>query len=259
MKLNLLPTYVSREKQIRNAVLLSLALAALGIGASAWMIKKSQDDLRAARARVVSLQPQAAEAVAISKNADVIVGQSAQLMSNIQLANAMLMHSDVYPNLYNDVKLYIPGFFRATSLNAASGGANATTVTMQGVIRTFQQYADMNLALLRMPGANTVSRQGYQIRDMFVPPLTREDQVGRPIRPGEPRLPDEPLDRLDVLIANARDDGFVGAGGFGTISEPPFTRGAMPDWSTVTFQINLNRDIQVPDPRGSILGGAGGG
>jgi hypothetical protein len=258
MKLNLLPTTVSREKHVRNAVLLSVLIAAGSIAALIFMMTASQRELDRERRRAELLQQRAQEAVRVSAQADEILQRARGLILNINLAEAMINHNGVYPALYDEVRQYIPGFFRVQLMHATPAGPEQTVVRLDGVIQTYQQYADIMLAMLRVPTAQQVSRAGYQITDPFVPPLVPEDQVGRPVRPGEPRIPDDPWARFELMVATATPPGaFAGTGGFGTTFGEPATRGAMPGWSTITVGVLLQRNIQTPEPRGTLATAAG--
>lgn len=255
MKLNLLPTYVSKEKQGQVAVLFAAILAIAGLALMFFMIKTSRTAVQVQQDRINEAKPDADRAAQTSKQADAVMNQARGLILNMNLAEAMNTHSKVYPDLYDEVRRYIPSFYRISSLNAVPNGAESATVTMTGYLDNFQQYADLMVALLKIPGATAVSRSGFQLNDPVVPGLVPEDQAGRAVRPGEPRIPDNPMDRLDLQIAQAEVTGFAGAGGFGTTNRP-IVRGARPDQSTVTVAVVINgKNLQTPDPR-ATLGGA---
>ncbi|HZH99149.1 MAG TPA: hypothetical protein VEX38_09280 [Fimbriimonadaceae bacterium] len=261
MKLNLLPTTVSRGAQVRNGLIVALLLVIAGLAGAAFLISSSQAAIQKQQDRITQAAPVASQAVKTSKEADETIKQAALVLMNINLANAMNAHNGKFPALYDEVRQYVPGFFRLTSMAATPSGAESTVVTMVGVISSYQQYADLMLALLRIPNATAVSRSGYQNIDPVVPALVPEDQVGRPIRPGEPRIPDDPLDRLDRMIANARLDSYLGVGNYGSIGGEVIQRGAMPGDSTITVAVVLARNMQTPDPRATLAGAAalGGG
>ncbi len=263
MKLNLLPTSISKEGQQKTAVIASILLAVVGIIGCVFMIITSKKRLDDARAKADEIRPQAEEAVRIAQEADTIIQSGTGIQRNSRLAAAMIEHSAVYPNLYREVMGYIPSFYRITSLTAAPSGDNQCTVTMTGVIQTYEQYANLMLALLRIPTAINVTRSGYQIVDKYVPGLDSNDQVGIPIKPGESRLSSNPLQRLDQLIAaNAGpgDSAYLNVSGFG--SNDPGAKGPMPSWSQVTVSVTLqsgavdgkqvSRDIRTPDPRATL-------
>ncbi len=256
MKLNLLPTYVSKEKQGRFAVIGSALLAIVGVLAMLFMIRSSRDAVQVQQDRIVAAKPDADRAFAISGQADEVMNQARGLILNMNLAEAMNSHSKVYPDLYDEVKQYIPAFYRISSLNAVPNGAESVTIVMTGYLKTFQEYSDLMVALLKIPGATAVSRSGFQLNDPLVPNLVPEAQIARQIKPTDSRIPDNPMDRLDLLIAEAQLTGFQNAGGFGTHGTP-MVRGAMPNQSTVTVAVVIaGKNIQTPDPRGTLAGAA---
>jgi hypothetical protein len=256
MKLNLLPTYVSKEKQGRFAVVGAFLLAVVGLAGMMFMIRTSREAVQREQDRINAAKPDADRAAATSKQADQVMDQAKGLILNMNLAEAMNSHSKVYPELYDEVRQYIPGFFRISSLAAAANGPDSVTVTMTGYLKTFQEYADLMVALLKIPGAVAVSRSGFQLNDPMVPNLVPEDQTARPIRPNEPHIPDNPLDRLDLQIAQASITGFQNAGNFGS-NDFPMVRGAMPNQSTVTVAVVIaGKNIQTPDPRATLAGAA---
>jgi Tfp pilus assembly protein PilN len=257
MKLNLLPTYVGKERAVRSAIFLSFAIAAASIVAAVFMITSSRKAVQDSENEISQWQAQAQAAVAESKRADVIVQNARILILNTNLAQAMDKHNYDYIGLYDEVRRYIPGFFRVTTMSAQPAGEQAV-VTLTGVIRTHQQYADLMLALLRIPGATSVTRSNYQIVDPYVPPLSEGSQSGAPIRPGEAPLPDDPLDRLDRMIAEAGTEGFLGTGNFG-VNDPTQPKGAMPGWSLITVSVVVPKNIQTPNPRATLATVGGGG
>jgi hypothetical protein len=250
MKLNLLPTYVGKEKAVKSAVFLSVIIAAAGIGAAAFMIISSRDAVKTAKEAAVDAQAAASRAVAESKKGDLILANARVLILNTNLAEAMNKHNSAYPNLYNTVRRYIPSYFRLTSMSATPAGEQAV-VTLQGVIQTQQQYADLMLALLRIPGASSVTRSGYNPVDKFVPSLSEGFQRAVPIRPDEEPVPDDPLARMDQLIAQGRVDRYLGVGGFGD-DNANVAKGAMPDWSAITVSVVVPGNIQTPNPRATL-------
>lgn len=261
MKLNLLPTHVSKAGAARTTVIMS-GLLGLGLVAAAVLMSVSSErELAGLKTQAQELEPQAAAALAESQKADETIKKAGGIILNQQLAEAMMAHSPKYPALYDEVRRYIPSYFRVTSLAATPSGPEATTLNITGVLQSFQQYADIMVALMRIPGAVGVSRQGFQHNDFFVPPLTEGNQVSRPVRVGDQPMPDDPQERLDYMIARGGIDGYLGVSGFGE-TEVPRTRGAMPRWSEVTLSVALARGLQTPDPRSSLAGAAaaaGGG
>lgn len=256
MKLNLLPTHVGKERQgkvaVVGAVLIVLAAAAL----TAYMIMipagrlESLDSAIAEERRVYNIL------VTESAKADSTIADAKMLITNMMLADAMLKHSTVYPDLYDDIRRYVPSFFRTISMTAQPASADTSVVTITGVLKTYQQYADLMLALLKNPSVVSVTRAGFQQFDPRVPALTPVDQKGKPIKPGEAPIPDDPLERLDYFIAQGRTTGFTGTGGFGTDDLGP--RGAMPEWSVITLTLVVRKNLQTPDPRATLASQGGG-
>lgn len=260
MKLNLLPTYVGKEKATRVAWVLMALISIASIAVAVLLNVYSSGELAKARERNDDLRRRAQAVVDEAAKADALLaGQDAQqVVKNILLADAMKAHNTVYADLYDEVRRYIPSFFRVISMSAQPLDAQNASVTMSGTVKTHQEYADLMLALLRFPGAISVSRSGYQITSAYVPALNEFDQTGRPIRPGEAQIPDDPMQRLEYFIARGSVTGFTGTGGFGT---GPGPRGAMPDASVVTVVMTIPRALQTPDPTATLsaTGGAGGG
>ncbi|MBS1712857.1 MAG: hypothetical protein JST30_00825 [Armatimonadetes bacterium] len=252
MKLNLLPTHVSKEGQSKVAWVASGLMVVGAIAVGAYAMFWSNQELTAAKDRAAKYKTNYDTAVATAKKADDIMAGSVVIDRNLKLANAMLKHNTVYPDLYRDVLSYVPTFFRVTDVTATSLGPGLCTVSLTGVIQTYQQYADIMLAMLRIPGATNVTRAGFADVRPVVPALNDGDQRGLPVRPGESNLPSDPMARLEEMIARAESAprGFVGAEGFGV---PDATRkGAMPDWSVITLVVTINRDIQTPDPEATL-------
>lgn len=260
MKLNLLPTYVSKGNQAKTATVVSVLLALLGILGAVGLIFTSKQSVRDARADAETKLDNAARAVAISKRADTVVADAQMIIRNINLADAMLKHSDVYPDLYRDLKPYIPGFFRVNNIQATANDAATATVTMTGTLKSFQQYADLMIALYRIPGATSVSRGGYNVIDPYIPNINDVDQNGRPIKPGDTNVPDDKYQRLAYYQAQGTLTGFTGEGNFGT-GDATQPKGAMPGYSLVTVSVVIPRALQTPDPRATLgqQGGATGG
>jgi len=253
MKLNLLPTHVSKEAQTRTAVIASVLIAVLSIGLAVFLVMSSSAALEQAKSDALTWEQPAKDAVAMAKQADQIISNATILDRNVRLAQAMNQHNAVYPRLYREVLSYVPSYFRVTSIAAAPNGPQNCTVTMTGVIGSFQQYADLMLALLRIPDATNVGRDGFQVTDPYVPNLIESDQVGTPIRPGAARVPSDPLQRLEQIVSGiyATDTGYTGQGNFG--SGLPGTRGAAPGESQITVTVAINnRPLQTPNPRATM-------
>jgi hypothetical protein len=191
--------------------------------------------------------------------ADTVISRVTGIDRNLQLTEAMLAHNAKYTDLYREVMMYIPSYYRITNLTATPTGPDTVSVSMSGVMQTHRQYADIIAALYRMPGVQSVSRSNYGIVDPYVPNLTEQDQLGTAIKPGEANLPSDAIERMAELQQRASNaaKGFQGIGAFGTEEMP---KGAMPDWSTVNITMVLGqRALQVPDPRATLNQSATGG
>lgn len=257
MKLNLLPTTVRKGAKSRTAVVVSTLMFLGGIGASVFLVTSSSAALLAAKQAVADERPKADQAVAVANQADTVIATAAGVVRNTELAKAMIAHNDKYPSLYDSVLKYVPSFYRITSISAAAGGEGTSTITLTGTLDSYQQYADLMFALLRFPGAQSISRQGFVGRAKEVPAITVSDQVGRPRLPNELPIPDDPVERLTYFESNATgDEGYTGTGNFGTGNTD--TRFAGPDSSLVTVTLVVNRDLRVPDVRGTLAGAGGG-
>jgi Tfp pilus assembly protein PilN len=255
MKLNLLPTHVSKEKVTRTALLMSILLFVVCILGAIGLYTKANADLADSQKDIPELRGEAQRATDVAAKADQVMQQSVTLLRNTQLAQAMLEHNKVYPALYNKVNRYIPAFFRVTSESAVPTGPGVSTVTLVGILDTYQQYADLMLALLRIPGVSSVSRTGFTNNNMIVPAPTQIDQYGKPRRPGDAPIPDDPLQRLEYFQSRGAVTAYQNQGGFG--SGQPGLRGPMPNSSQVTVTLVIGEDLQTPDPRATLAAGGG--
>jgi hypothetical protein len=251
MKLNLLPSHVSKEGQTRVAWVVMALLSVLSIAAAVGMIVYSQQVLDKYTARANEVKPYYDQAMETAKKADEIMASSVTIDRNLKLAEAMRKHNDVYPDLYNEILRYIPGFYRITNLSASPVSPEVCRVTMTGLLQTSQHYADVMLGMLRMPGVVNVNRSEFQGVRAYVPPLTETDQLGTPVPKGMNPLPSDPEARREEIIARASAEptGYLNANGFGTPTSP---KGAMPGWSQVTINVLLRKNIQTPDPRATL-------
>lgn len=129
--------------------------------AAAWVLKTNTSNQLAALKEEQTLKEQEADKVRrTAAQADEIISSAKIVLTNTALVGQIESANIAYPDLYDEVKEYVPSFFRIRSLTASSGGENATVV-IQGYLRTFQQYSDMMIALLRFPGAVSVGRSGF--------------------------------------------------------------------------------------------------
>jgi hypothetical protein len=259
MKLNLLPTYVSKGKATKTAAVISVLLVFASVACSVMMSVAVNQRLQVDKQVMEDMRLKADNTVKTYDHAKELVDDPkvAQLIRNTGLANAMISHNDVYPNFYNRFLRYIPSFFRLTSIQATPNDKDSSTVTMTGVLKTYQQYADLMLALLRYPNAVSVGRQGFQSRDKVVQPLSASNPTGTALRPGEAPVPQDPLQQLQYFQGqNFAPRGYTGVGNFG--AEGIGTRSAMTDYSLITVTMTVKDNLQVPDIAGTLSQSGGG-
>ena len=216
MKLNLLPTYVGKGRQVVLALFVGVILILVSAGFSFTMITNSHRQLAQVQAQAHDYETPVNSAKDYADKAENVVAPLKEITRDINLANAMNAHNDVYPKFYNSIFPYIPSFFRITSMAAVPIDPGTVNLTMTGVIKTHQQYADLMLALLRIPNSGAVTRSGFTATFPVVPNVTSADPNPVTRDPNKPVLPKDPLQRLDALIASGGVHAFKPAGGFGT-------------------------------------------
>lgn len=258
MKLNLLPTSVSKAGAATGMWIVAAILAVVGILGCLGLIGMSQQALASAKSDAESKMKAAADAKATADQADAQIATAAVINRNQKLSEAMIAHNSKYVDLYSKVLGHVPAYYRLDSIAATPNGPQ-TTVTLTGYIETFRQYADLSIALWKIPGVLSVSRAGYTVTDPVVQNLSELDQVGSAVKPGETALPSDPLERLDAMIARAGSAprGYLNQGNFG--SNTVTARGAMPGYSPVTMTVVLSDNVQTPDPRATIAAAGGAG
>lgn len=249
MKLNLLPSNVSKGASGKTAVVISTLLFLGSVAFSIGMSVTSSKALAHNKAQVEEMRTRADAVVKTSEQAVDIIKQSDQIIRNTSLANAMIKHNAVYPDFYNRFLKYIPPFFRIISIQATPIDGSSCTVQMQGVLNTYEQYADLMLALMRHPKATSIARSGIQTNDLIVPALNQTDQIGTPIKSGESQVPSDPMARLDYYMARGKSSGYNGVGSFGTGDGP---RTAAQGYSLISVSMVIQEGLQTPDPRQTI-------
>lgn len=257
MKLNLLPATVSKGAKARTAVIGSVLMVLAGIGASAFMITSSGAELADVKRLVNEERPKAERALSTANEAETIIVQANGVVLNAKLAQSMIKHNDKYPALYNELLDKIPSFFRVTSMRATPIDATSSQITMEGTLETYQQYADLMLALLRFPGTTAVGRNQYVTTEQVVPAITEVDQNARPRRLDEAPIPDDPLERLTYFQAQGSTPTYSGIGNYGSPTND--TRFALPNSSLITVTMVVTRDLRVPDVRSTLSASGAGG
>jgi hypothetical protein len=253
VKLNLLPKIVDTTGRAKRAFFGGTIVLIASIAGAYYMQSTSTKRLDEAKQHEQDAQPMYDKAVNTASQADAMMTKPAirQLVVNTSLAKSMMVSSRTYPDLYDSVKPYIPGFFRITNLGATPIDGSTCTVNMTGTVKNAQQYADLMLALLRIPGAKSVTRGGLQSDDTIVPPLTLVDQTGRPRKESKAPIPDDPLERLAYFEAETSPTGYLNAGNFG-VTEEGTQKGARPGESVIAVSVTIPRNIQAPNPRATI-------
>ena len=253
MKLNLLPKIVDTTGRAKRAFFGGVLVLIASIVGAYMMQSISADRLAKAKESVNDATPKYNKAVQTAADADAMMNKPGvrQLVVNTALAKSMIAANRVYPDLYDSVKPYIPGFFRINALGASPIDGTTCAVNMTGTVKNAQQYADLMLALLRIPGASAVTRAGFQADDIIVPPLTLIDQVGHPRAESKGPIPDDALDRLTYFQNETSATGYLNAGNFG-ITEAGTVKGARPGESLIAVAVTIPRNLQTPNPRATI-------
>lgn len=161
MKLNLIPKTAARGAASKTmfTVMLIAVIASLVV---AFMYNQSlQGTLQSWKDDTAAMLPSAQEVVRASKEADEIVAKARIVLTNTALYKEIESRNNAYPDLYDEVKQYIPSFFRVNSMQASSSGDTGSMMTISGTLRTFQQYSDVMIALLRCPLVVAIGRAGY--------------------------------------------------------------------------------------------------
>jgi hypothetical protein len=261
VKLNLLPKTVDTSGRAKFALFGGLLVFIGSLLAAFAMAKISQDQLSKVTEKIEEIKPNYAKVVAVAAEADTMMAapQVKQVVVNAALAKAMIESNRVYPDFYDGVKGYIPAFFRITQMSASPVDDKNATLSLTGTVRNAQEYADLMLALLRIPGATSVSRAGFQAEDVVVPALSENDQSGKPRKESEAPIPDDPLERLQYFTDQSVPTGYLNSGNFG-ITEPGTVKTIRPGESLISVVVVVPKDLRVPNPRATItaLGAATG-
>ncbi|MFN8139781.1 MAG: hypothetical protein U0R49_08295 [Fimbriimonadales bacterium] len=161
MKLNLLPKTVSKNVQSKTMFFVALAAVAASL-VGAWMFNKSlQGTLESYKEEARGLDANAQKVRDTAKHADDIISQASVVLTNANLVRQIDSANVAYPDLYDNVKRHLPSFFRLRTMQAVSAGPEQANVTLTGYLKTFQQYSDIMISLLRMDEVVSVSRAGF--------------------------------------------------------------------------------------------------
>lgn len=251
MKLNLLPKSLSKQKGIKRAYIGLVLLSLAGIGLSLFFIITSKASLDDAKKVVAEKEPEYQRVDATAKSADTLIAQAVPFVRNIDLYKQMLAHNTVYPDAYDFVRKYIPGFYRVNSMTLTPVSEKDAQLTLVGTLKTRQEYDDLLLALSRIPGQTQVGRSAFtpDERD-FIPNLTAEDPIGRRRKRSEPAIPKDIEGELAQQVAKGSVTGFQGVGEFGSQDDNP--RGAMPKYQVITSTVIFPRELRVALPKATV-------
>lgn len=257
MKLNLLPTSVTREKTARRAWVVTVLMSLVSIGLSIMMIVTSRKALDEATAAALEVKPKAEQVQATAAQADTIIGKATPFMKNVALVKAIDDHTKVYPEFYAKLMPYLPDFFRIYSMTATPLDAGTVSVQMEGVIKNQVMYNDLMFALLRIPGVQGISRSPITTDWDIVPNLTPDDKVGRIHKQSEPTIPDDAMNRLNLYLGRGGTTAYLNQGNFGSGLDA--ARLNMPKWNQVTVAFTMPGNLQAPNIRAALGAGGGGG
>jgi len=138
-----------------------LALVVLTLAGTLLYSMSVSETLANYQTEVVAKERLAKEIVDTAASADTILASARIVLTNSELVKQIDNSNGKYPRLYNTLKGYIPAFIRVRSLSAAASGPDQSVVTIQGYLKTFQQYSDVMISLLRFPGCSAVGRSGF--------------------------------------------------------------------------------------------------
>lgn len=255
MKLNLVPTYVGKGRQLAVAIVFGAMLFAISIGITTVMISDANRQLAKVKEQAQQFDQPVQAAIDYSNQAQPILTNLHDVVRNINLAQAMQKHNSVYPDFYASIFPYIPDFFRVVNIQANPKDDHSVTLRITGELKGQEQYRDLMLAMLRIKGAQTVTRTPYAPDFSLLPGVTADNQ--NPVTPplDSRALPTDPLDRLDFEIASGREVPFTPKGYGGE----PGPRGPMPGYQEITVTIDLvdaSYNLMTPNPSATL--GTGG-
>jgi Tfp pilus assembly protein PilN len=263
MKLNLLPAKAKKSSggggSLIPYIIGSVVIALAGAGGAVAMALTTRQEKQAAIDEIAPLRSQYTQVDSLAKSAEPTIARATTIDKNVKLAQAIQGHSSKHLDLYEEIFDVLPAYFRLTQISSSVQGPDAITVTLNGVVDSFQRYSDINLALLQVEGAVNVTPSGYVIDSPYVPNLIEADQDGRPVKPGEGNLPSDSLDRMAEMQrrVDAEPRGFLNVGGFGDLEA---NKGAMPGFSAVSYVLTIQgRNLQAPDAGATLTGAAAGG
>lgn len=226
-------------------------LTLAGLGLSIFMIVTSKQTLQAEKDYVAELEPNYEKVKSLSALADAVVAKAVPINRNVELARAMLDHNKVYPDAYDYVRKYVPSFYRINQMSITPVDEKNVQLTMSGALKTRQEYDDLYLALLRVPKQTAVTRSAYVplvVKD-YVPNVKEGNMLARKIKAGEGDIPIDAEAEVNRELGKGSVTGFRGVGDFGTQAT---SRGAMPDYQTVTTSVTFELPIKVVQAKATL-------
>lgn len=161
MKLNLVPKTVAKGVAARNALIVAIVLVVLNLFLALFSHLSHTARLQEWKTTYEQKSVEAQKVVDTANKADEVIRDATIILTNTALVNEIRRANVAYPNLYDEIRGYIPSFFRVRRMEATSSGPGTATVTITGYLKTFEQYSDIMIALLRYPKAIGVGRAGF--------------------------------------------------------------------------------------------------
>ncbi len=161
MKLNLVPKTVAKGVAARNALILTIVAVVLNLILAFFSHLSHTARLQEWKTAYEQKRVEAQKVVETANKADEVIRDATIILTNTSLVNEIRRANVAYPDLYDEIREYIPFFFRVRRMEAASSGPGTATVTITGYLKTFEQYSDIMIALLRYPKAIGVGRAGF--------------------------------------------------------------------------------------------------
>ncbi len=161
MKLNLIPKTAAKGAASKTIFVVALAAVLVSLVAAFMYNQSLQMTLQSWKDDTAQMKVSADEVVRATKEADEIVAKAQIVLTNKALYDQIVASNTAYPDAYDEVKEYIPSFFRVRTFNAQSTGERTSVMTISGYLRSFQQYSDVMIALLRCPSVVQIGRNGF--------------------------------------------------------------------------------------------------
>jgi Tfp pilus assembly protein PilN len=251
MKINLLKKNIAHNEN-QNRVIIAMVAAVLCCACICFVaVQYLSSQFNNLQEEVAQSETQVAYAYMTSKKADEIIKSGTYIQRNTNLFQSIQNHNHAYVDLYKKVMDYIPAFFRLIEISATPQNQNECLVKMVGIVRSYQEYANLMIAFSRMPNLIKVYRKGFEPKEKYVPGLIKEDQRGTPIQQGGNRIPSEvSLESRMAYEQSAKSEAIPGqsTGETNVVS-------AFSDESEITVYLLLGQtNMKVPNPYLTLTG-----